>query len=98
MLERAREQQAGIRAERSLQLPPRDDTGSVKAAAKLEERVAEGRRLRLQARAARRVGDAGRGHERGRGQERRTPAADEPAYELEPLPSQTARPAGRTTR
>jgi membrane protein len=101
-LERARELQAGIRAERTLQLPPRDDTGSVKAAVKLEERVAEGRRLRLEARAARTVGDAGRGSERGRGQERRTPAAaaaaDEPAYELEPLPSQTARAAGRTTR
>ena len=97
-LERARELQAGIRAERSLQLPPRDDTGSVKAAAKLEERVAEGRRLRLEARAARTVGDAGSGYERGRGQQRRTPAADEPAYELEPLPSQTARAAGRTTR
>ena len=75
-----------------------DDTGSVKAAAKLEERVAEGRRLRLEARAARTVGDAGSGYERGRGQQRRTSAADEPAYELEPLPSQTAHAAGRTTR
>ena len=51
-LERARQLQSGIRAERTLQLPPRDDSGSVKAATKLEERVAEGRRLRLDAQAS----------------------------------------------
>ena len=45
-LERARQLQAGIVAERNLQLPPRDDTGSKKAAAKLEKKVAEGRELR----------------------------------------------------
>ncbi|MFN8030342.1 MAG: YihY/virulence factor BrkB family protein [Dermatophilaceae bacterium] len=45
-LERARQLQAGIVAERNLQLPPRDDTKSKKAAAKLEKKVAEGRELR----------------------------------------------------
>ena len=40
-LERARQLQAGIRSERTLQLPPRDDSGSVKRTTKLEERVAE---------------------------------------------------------
>ena len=34
-LERARQLQAGIRAERTLQLPPRDDSGSVKRATSL---------------------------------------------------------------
>lgn len=100
-LERARELQAGIRAERTLQLPPRDDTGSVKAAGKLEERVAEGRRLRLGAVASGEVGDAGNGYEDGRGHDRRHrprgDGGDEPAYELEPLPSEAARGAARPT-
>jgi membrane protein len=48
-LERARELQAGIEAERSIQLPPRDTRGSEKAETKLEERVAQGRRIRLDA-------------------------------------------------
>jgi membrane protein len=47
-LERARELQAGIEAEREIQLPPRDTRGSDKAEAKLEERVAQGRRIRLE--------------------------------------------------
>jgi membrane protein len=47
--ERARELQAGIEAERSLQLPPRDTRGSHKAETKPEERVAQGRRIRLDA-------------------------------------------------
>ena len=48
-LERSRELQAGIEAEETLQLPPRDDSGSRKRARKEEERVAEGRRLRQRA-------------------------------------------------
>ena len=46
-LERARELQAGMKAERAIQLPPRDTRGSDKAATKLEQKVAEGRDLRL---------------------------------------------------
>ncbi len=46
-LERARELQAGMEAERTIQLPPRDTSGSDKAATKLEQKVAEGRDLRL---------------------------------------------------
>jgi membrane protein len=45
-MERARQLQAGIPAEESLQLPPRDTRQSDKAEAKLEERVEEARRLR----------------------------------------------------
>jgi len=45
-LERARELQAGIAAEESLQLPPRDTRASDKRAQKLEGQVAQGRRLR----------------------------------------------------
>ncbi len=48
-LERARELQAGMEAERTIQLPPRDTSGSDKAATKLEQKVAEGRDLRLAA-------------------------------------------------
>jgi len=101
-LERARQLQAGITAERTLQLPPRDDTGSVKAAHKLEKRVDDARRLRLEAQAA---GDGdgdgeatkdgdGPGGKNGstatgsRGGEGATP-------ELDDLPSESA---GRTTR
>lgn len=51
-MERARQLQAGIEAEETLQLPPRDTRQSDKAAEKLIERVEEGRRLRLQARAS----------------------------------------------
>ena len=51
-LERARELQAGIEAEETLQLPPRDTRSSDKAEEKLEKKVAEGRRLRLEADAA----------------------------------------------
>jgi membrane protein len=49
-LERSRQLQAGIAAEESLQLPPRDTRASDKKAEKYEERVEEGRRLREQAR------------------------------------------------
>ena len=48
-MERARQLQAGIEAEESLQLPPRDTRQSDKAEAKLEERVEEARRLRKEA-------------------------------------------------
>jgi membrane protein len=47
-LERSRELQAGIAAEETLQLPPRDDSGTRKRQRKEQERVAEGRRLREQ--------------------------------------------------
>jgi membrane protein len=45
-LERGRELQSGLPAERSLQLPPRDTRGTDKADAKEAEDVARGRRLR----------------------------------------------------
>ena len=48
-LERARQLQAGIEAEETLQLPPRDTRASDKKAEKHEERVEEGRRLRERA-------------------------------------------------
>ncbi|GAA4411229.1 YihY/virulence factor BrkB family protein [Fodinibacter luteus] len=93
-LERARQLQAGIRAERTLQLPPRDDSVSRKAASKLEQRVAEGRRLRLEAEASA-GGDAdSSGNGRGRGRHGRTGAARAATasdVELEPLPSELAR-------
>jgi membrane protein len=78
-LERARQLQAGIRSERTLQLPPRDDSGSIKAATKLEERIAEGRRLRLEAAMP-------SGAEAGGSRPR-----PGPGFELEPLPSELAR-------
>ena len=45
-LERARELEAGMIAEETLQLPPRDTSKSEKAAAKLEKSIAEGRAIR----------------------------------------------------
>ncbi|KGN43029.1 YihY/virulence factor BrkB family protein [Knoellia aerolata] len=48
-LERSRQLQAGIEAEETLQLPPRDDTNLTKKEKKHEEHVAEGRRLRERA-------------------------------------------------
>ncbi len=45
-LERARELEAGIEAEETLQLPPRDTAKSEKAAAKRDEAIAEGRAIR----------------------------------------------------
>ena len=48
-LERSRQLQAGIEAEETLQLPPRDDTASEKRRHKHEEHLEEGRRLREQA-------------------------------------------------
>jgi membrane protein len=65
-LERSRELQAGIEAEETLQLPPRDTRGSDKRAEKLEERIAEGRALRERAH-KRREGDTGGDARRERG-------------------------------
>jgi membrane protein len=61
-LERARQLQAGIKAEETLQLPPRDTRASDKRAQKLEGQVAQGRGLRE---AAERAG-AGSRADRGR--------------------------------
>ena len=47
-MERGRELQAGIEAEETIQLPPRDTTKSEKDAAKAARQVAEARRLREQ--------------------------------------------------
>ena len=89
-LERARELEAGIRAEQHLQLPLRDSSGTHKAQEKHAERVAEGRRLRLGA-AAGTVADAGSGYGSRHGDRQyRGPDKDSP-YELEPLPSEVAR-------
>ena len=91
-LERTRELQSGIEAEKTLQLPPRDTRNSEKAEEKLEKKVAEGRRLRLEAEAAAEVGDDANGYGDGRGDERRgTSDAASSASELEPLPSSRAR-------
>jgi membrane protein len=46
--ERSRQLQAGIEAEETLQLPPRDTRASEKAAAKLDEQIERGRELREQ--------------------------------------------------
>ncbi|WP_377645128.1 YihY/virulence factor BrkB family protein [Oryzobacter terrae] len=106
-LERARELQAGIRAERTLQLPPRDDSGSVKAAEKLEKRVLEGRRIRLDAEldAENEAADGtvgaratGYGSVRARDRHPRSRSASHDEVELEPLPSETARSAGHAGR
>ena len=51
-LERARQLQAGIEAEETVQLPPRDTRNSEKAEEKLERKIAEGRQLRLDAQQA----------------------------------------------
>ena len=51
-VERARQLQAGIKAEETIQLPPRDTRSSEKSAESLQERIDEGRDLRLRARAS----------------------------------------------
>lgn len=51
-LERSRQLQAGIEAEETLQLPPRDTKVSDKAAAKREDAIESGRRIRMEAVAA----------------------------------------------
>ena len=47
-LERGRQLQAGIAAEKDIQLPPRDTRKSDKAAEKEQKDIAEGRRIREQ--------------------------------------------------
>lgn len=47
-IERARELQAGIRAEENIQLPVRDDTQAIKVQEKQEKIVEEGRQIRLE--------------------------------------------------
>lgn len=59
-MERSRQLQAGIRAEKTLQLPPRDTAQSDKAEEKLEDRIEEGRQLREQS-----VGERDSGRWRG---------------------------------
>ncbi|GAB2496340.1 YihY/virulence factor BrkB family protein [Luteococcus sediminum] len=56
-LERARQLQAGMRAEETLQLPPRDTRQSEKAEQKEAEAVAEARAVRLQATGGLQPGD-----------------------------------------
>ena len=65
-LERARELQSGIEAERRLQLPPRDTRNSEKAEEKLVKKIAQGRRLRLEARDSRGRADGDDAGRRGR--------------------------------
>jgi membrane protein len=95
-LERARQLQAGIKAEETLQLPPRDTRNSEKAEEKLEKKVAEGRRLRLDADAAEGNGDRdnGYGGDRDHGQGG-APDSSGGAYELDALPSSRPRTKGR---
>ncbi|MDF3045536.1 MAG: transposon TnsA [Ornithinibacter sp.] len=64
-LERARQLQAGIEAEHTLQLPPRDTRNSEKAEEKLQEKVAAGRELRLRSQSQ--DGDEGEGRHGGSG-------------------------------
>ncbi len=87
-LERTRELRAGVAAERSIQLPPRDTTQSDKAQAKLEERVEEARRLREKAVAAGVAGDPGGYGTDGGGSGGRRGGRAAVTADLEPLPSE----------
>jgi membrane protein len=93
-LERARQLQSGIEAEETLQLPPRDTRNSEKAEEKLEKKVAEGRRLRLESDAAGGHDDDGNGYdphrESGRGERDGSASAG-----LEALPSDRIRDRAR---
>lgn len=108
-VERSRQLQAGIKAEETLQLPPRDTSNSEKAAEKLQERIEEGRRIRLAARSegasGHRARAAGTGDRAPDGRsledaEHLVGASADPAHragsgvELEPLPSERARRRG----
>jgi len=90
-LERARQLQSGIEAEKTLQLPPRDTRNSDKAEEKLEKKVAEGRRLRLESDAADGHGDDTRGYEPHRENGRGARDASASADGLEALPSDRPR-------
>lgn len=70
-LERSRELQGGIAAEKTLQLPPRDSRGTQKRERKEEKYVAEGRELREQADRRQQETATGRGSGSDRGGERR---------------------------
>ncbi len=90
-LERVRELEAGVKAERRIQLPLRDTTQSDKAREKFDDRVREGRALRRRAqrrdtRATGASSGARRGSDRGRGSG---------SVDLEPLPSEAAPPGSR---
>ncbi len=90
-LERARELQSGIEAERTLQLPPRDTRNSEKAEEKLDKRVAEGRRLRLDSEPAETNDQRATGYDGTREHRRRGASDSSAAHDLEPLPSEQAR-------
>jgi membrane protein len=96
-LERARQLQSGIEAEETLQLPPRDTRNSDKAEEKLEKKVAEGRRLRLESDAADGHDDDANGYEphRGNGRGARDGSASASTHELEDLPSNRNRDRAR---
>lgn len=96
--ERVRQLRAGIEAEAGLHLRPRDDSGLVKAESKWEERVAQGRALRLEAERAEDATNAASPGDAlspgGAGGRVDTGSV----FALEPLPSETARgraPDGR---
>ncbi len=93
-LERARQLQSGIEAEETLQLPPRDTRNSDKAEEKLEKKVAEGRRLRLESDAADGHDDDRNGHHphRESGRDARDGSAK---ADLEALPSDRSRDRAR---
>ena len=108
-VERSRQLQAGIKAEETLQLPPRDTSNSEKAAERLQDRIEEGRRIRMAARAhgasghRARAAGSGNGTADGRSLEdskHLVGSSADPAYpagsgvELEPLPSERARRGG----
>ncbi len=96
-LERARQLQSGIEAEETLQLPPRDTRNSDKAEEKLEKKVAEGRRLRLEADAEGHDDDStGYGDHRENGRGARDGSASE--HELEALPSDRIRDRAQPDR
>jgi membrane protein len=96
-LERARQLQSGIEAEETLQLPPRDTRNSDKAEEKLEKRVAEGRRLRLEADAEGHDDDSdGYADHRENARGARDGSAAE--HELEDLPSDRHRDRAQRDR
>ncbi|MBR7741884.1 YihY/virulence factor BrkB family protein [Phycicoccus sp. BSK3Z-2] len=87
-LERVRELASGIRAERRVQLEPRDTTQSDKAAEKLQERIVEGRAIRRAAVAEN--GVPARRRRAGRHRARPGEAGAVAPPDLEPLPSEVA--------
>jgi membrane protein len=89
-LERTRELEAGLPAEESIQLPPRDTTQIEKAREKREERVEQGRLLREHAEREG-VTDDVDGYESIRGRRGQTHRGGGPAVTLDPLPSERSR-------